>query len=133
VHERRNGSTRRLPDASPVLPEWNGWVEDNAWYTDNPVAQAAANSLSYQKAQSTGLSGTALWNSVKADIQKAMPNVFEAQTPAAQAVEAGGGIPPKGKKTYSDLPSEDKAICDDFVNQGYLTKDKFLKDYNWSK
>jgi hypothetical protein len=45
-------------------------------------------------------------------------------------VEGGGSPPSPGGKSYSDLPPDAKAMCDDFVKRvpGF-TRDRYVKDY----
>ena len=47
----------------------------------------------------------------------------------------GGGTPSgrSGKKGYADLPPEAKAACDRFVKQGLMTKEEYVKDFDWSE
>ena len=52
----------------------------------------------------------------------------------SSAVEEGGGEGPPasgGKKTYADLPKEAKAVCDELVAEGILTKDDYVKNFQW--
>jgi len=36
-------------------------------------------------------------------------------------------------KTYDDLPSADKRLCDDFVRRGVMTREKYVKQYDWEE
>ena len=37
----------------------------------------------------------------------------------------------KGKKSYENLPSEAKAACDKFVKQGLMTREEYVKEFEW--
>lgn len=51
----------------------------------------------------------------------------------APSVEGGGRQrrTQSGGKTYSDLPAAAKAACDRFVRRGLITRDQYVKDYEW--
>ena len=39
--------------------------------------------------------------------------------------------PAKGKKSYESLPAEAKAACDKFVKQGLMTREEYVKEFDW--
>ena len=125
--------TARAEQISGNHPEWDAWLTENSWYADNPEAHAIADGLVGLVNRQTGLDGAKLFDAVKERVKQRMPEAFGQTRKAVAAVETGGGIAKNGKKGYSDLPAADKAICDSFVSDGYLTKEQYMKDYTWSE
>lgn len=119
--------------AAPPDPEFTAWLAVNAWYDPksdafNPEMSAFAERIA-PTMQRTGLSGRAYYDRIAEEVKKKSAD-SEPPRRRAAAVEAGGGERFNGKgPTYRDLPAEAKAACDDFVKQGLLTKDQYLKDY----
>lgn len=133
--ERQQRKPPEQPDQPKEHPDFQPWLKDNSWYNDSRVARALANDIALELGQSTTLQGKDFFDAVAKQVKLEMPDLFEnPNRKKAPAVEgAGGGKPrPKGK-TYSDLPPEAKKACDDFVRKGFLTKEQYVADYDWSQ
>ena len=116
------------PEIEPIT---NKWITQNPWYnTDEDLA-----------AYSQGLHGRT-WNGkpetleanlkmVAEKTKQMFPHKFENPNREKAAAVEGNGSKVKTKKgfTYDDLPPEAKQICDEFVRDKVLTKDKYVKEY----
>lgn len=125
------------PERPAEHPDFKGWVNDNSWYTDSRAARALADEIGRELGQTSNLNGRAFFDAVKAEVQKEMPQLFEnpnrRRAASVEGANNGGGGKRNGK-TYSDLPAEAKRACDDFcATIPNYTKEKYLKDYDWSQ
>jgi len=128
--------------AEPVTSDLNvyaqmaqEWVSENKWYTDNPKLATFADGLS-ERVAGSGFSGQAYFSELTRQVMEAFPEEFKNPAKsAAQAVETGGSVSTGNSKakTYDNLPDEDKAACDDFVSQGFMTREDYVKVYEWEQ
>ena len=116
-------------------PKIEAWFEKNPWYKDDIALQDVANEVAERLTRGRpDLKGVEFLESVKAIVQERMPAKFKnpaRNSPAA--VEGSTPRAPRSGKSYNDLPSDVKAMCDRFVRDipGF-TREQFVKDYQWS-
>lgn len=141
AYEKAESQEDRLRESKPkaievkedgVHPDWHDWVAENTWYTQDRTAKILADAVAQEMLQThSHLHGRAFFDAVKARVKQELPHKFEnPRRKAAPAVEgAGGGKPKSNGKSYSDLPAEARKACDDFVKQGLLSKEQYVKEY----
>lgn len=118
----------------------NDWIADgNEWFRDNPRMRAYALTIGqeYREAGDASVDRKFL-DKIKAQMALDMPEKFGKATGnplrlKAGAVEAGGPASQQATgKTERDLPKQDRNLMNKFVADGLMTKEQFLKDYDWS-
>ena len=112
-------------------PVFKSWLAENQWYGKHVEASGYAN-MAGDVLKNQGLTGKALLDAVAAEVKSKFPALVP-KPKAAPAVEGdvpsqGGG---KGGKSYRDLPAAEKAACDRFVAKGIMTREQYVKDYDW--
>lgn len=110
-------------------PEFTSWKEKNPWFGEDEALTAATVAIA-NKVEKEGYSGAAHIREVDKRLKEKFPQLFE--NPArkqAAPVEGGQSAPKPRGKTYTDLPAEAKAACDDFVKRGLLTREVYVRDY----
>ncbi len=128
-----------VPDVSNddvMQGELDEWVSDgNDWfYNDRELGEYATHVSTYI-AKKTNKTGRDFFDEVKKEVKLRFPDKFEKQKEVVPNVVDGGTAqapPAKGKQTYANLPADEKAACDRFVNEipGF-TKEEYLKSYEW--
>lgn len=122
------------PMDTPVRRQWE---KDNPWYGKDQEMTAFAYSMgSFLAATRPGLSQEEALKEILQLTKDKYPEKFGNQRRNEPGAVLGGesyadGGPKKGKKTYDQLPADAKAACDQFVAEGLLTKEQFIKDYQW--
>lgn len=116
-------------DASAEPPELVEWKAANPWFGKDKALTAATAAIG-DEAVAEGFSGKALIKEVDRRLREQFPSKFENPNRRQPgAVEGSGSAPRKAGKTYSDLPADAKAACDDFVTRKLLTREQYVKDY----
>lgn len=112
------------------------WINKELWYKNDVNLQAAANT--YEAFLSSSQPSVPLrerLDMVSAHIKKTFPEKFginpNRQLPPT--VEGANKVSRRkpNAKSYENLPSEAKKVCDRQVKRGELTKEEFLKYYEW--
>lgn len=118
-----------------VPPEFQAWLEDNPWYGKDMPLTAACNAIA-QEVFDEGYAGKAQAKEVDLRLREQFPGKFAKPTNphrnGSAAVEAGGNARRPAGKTYADLPADAKQMCDDFVRDKILTREQYVKTYDWS-
>lgn len=117
-------------------PEFQQWVVDNPWYTDDPERRTYADSqVSFVTQMNPSLTGRQFFDAVKKEVEGKFPDRFKNPNRKKKSnVDAGGdtrgGGGSKKGKTYADLPDDAKKVCDGLVKdiEGYK-KEEYVKDY----
>lgn len=140
VDERRLSAADPPPAAGQQSPVVSQWVRDNPWFgaPDNEYLTFAAQGAELAiKRQSPHLSEADRLAKVREQMEKDFPDKFENKArkgPAAVAqpsAQAGRRAAEPKKKTADDLPAEDRATMEMLVRQKVLTREQYLKDYQW--
>lgn len=107
------------------------WKADNPWFESDRVLKAAAIEIA-QELTEAGVTGKAQLDAVSKRIKAEFPTKFEnPNRRQASAVEGAGSAPRRSGKGYTDLPSDAKAACDRWVKQGLMTREDYVKNYQW--
>lgn len=120
-------------------PDFVAWKAQNSWYTGSGsknlrMRKFCDDMAEYVAEANPGLKGRAFFDKMTELVKEEFPEQFEnPRRDGPSAVEgAGSNAPtPKGKRTYANLPPEARASCDEFVDQGLLTREQYVADYEW--
>lgn len=121
-------------DSAPD-PEFINWRSSNTWYgADNELTQEADAQAEALRRREPQLVGRAFLDKVEAKVKRLYPEKFENQnrTRASNVDASGDSRQVSGKHSYDNLPPEAKKACDKFVAQKLLTREQFIKDYDWN-
>lgn len=129
-----------MPSAPPeddgIDPLGKEWADKNDWYGQDATLTMFADGAS-DRLRAQGYSGQAYYDELTRITKETFPEKFgnpNRKKPAS--VDEGDpdveGSKPK-KKTYRDLDKEAKAACDRFVDQGFMTRDDFVAEYDWEE
>lgn len=121
------------PQPDPVAA---AWTKENDWFNTDPVMQQFAIAHHGQLLkEKPGLSLSENLEEVTEEVRRRFPEKFGNPRREKPNRVEGGGTPSgrSGKKGYADLPPEAKAACDRFVKQGLMTKEEYVKDFDWSE
>lgn len=132
---KQNDPAPSQPDPAAIA-----WMGENPWFNTDTNLRAAAIAVDATLlVEQPHLSVADRLKKVKEAVVAANPSKFPTQVrQQAPAVSRPGmqtaprSAKPK-EKTESDLPAEDRAIMDRLVRQKVLTKEQYLKDYQWDK
>lgn len=116
------------PDKDAVVAEAvkvrDAWMEENPWYKENRIMKKFAfESGEMLSKTEPNLTASEQLAAVREMVEEQFPDYFSnPNRKRASAVEGASHkrVDDKGggrKKTYNDLPSEAKAMCDDFVKE----------------
>lgn len=129
------------PTPAPATdPEFDAWVVDNTWFKDNPRLRGLTLGIAEElRSKQPGLKGKAFYAAIDSEMAEYL------DPPARGADKVGGGRGPTGggsssrQKSYTDLPADAKAACDEYaaklVGPGRAHKDlaswqaQYAKDY----
>ncbi len=109
------------------------WVENNPWYNDNPKMQIYADGLA-ERLVNEGFRGQSYFSELTRRVQEDNPDEFKNPNRSKPTgVETDGQVSTVDSKdqTYDNLPAEDKAACDGFVKQGFMSQEDYVKTYEW--
>lgn len=118
-------------------PVITGWMEKNTWFTTDDkytrVADAVGASLA---ASHPELRGQAFFDQLDIELEDVLPAKYKKQTrtsPVEGSTNGGGASRASGgKQTYANLPADAKAACDKFTKQGFMTREAYVAEYDWS-
>lgn len=123
------------PGADDPHPEMQAWIEDgNQWFVTDAKLQAYATATAQELvAKGETARGRALLDKVTEIVKEDFPAKFSnPNRQRAGAAEAGSpAAQGRAGKTEKDLPEEDRALMNQFIAEGWTTKEKFLKEYRW--
>jgi hypothetical protein len=117
------------------------WKDENAyWYEEDPdMAKWAFEADAHLANVKPQLTAREHFVELTRRVKKRFPDRYEtteskrSKPPAMQGGENYAGTKGNsGKKSYADLPPDAKQACDKFVKQGWLTREQYIKDYDWS-
>lgn len=109
------------------------WWDANPWYRDDSDMKAYADGIAGQLREK-GLQGIELLNEARKRVEKMFPHKFSNPNRNAPApVGSGNSTGASGRKgkTFNDLPADAQAMCRDFEEMGLMTREEYLKDYQW--
>lgn len=126
-------------DPNKADPNFDSWHPNNKWYNTDVFLTAKADSEiapAVAKMFPSLVGSREFYDKITDEIKKAYPERFTNpdRARAAVAEDGGGGVTQAGrsaKKDYAALPAEAKDACDRFVKQGLMTREDYVKDYEW--
>jgi hypothetical protein len=123
------------PKPAEDVPEWFAtWQDDNPWFGKDKPLTAATVAIS-NEAEAEGFTGKALAKEVDRRLREDFPSKFaKAENPNrrnASAVEGPSGARRTTGKTYADLPADARQMCDELVRDKILTREQYVKTYNF--
>jgi molecular chaperone DnaK (HSP70) len=102
----------------------------NSWWEKDKAMTGAAREIAQELADAGITDYRVQLREVAKRIREEFPHKFtNPRRKEPGAVEADTSPPKSRGKGYSDLPPEAKAICDDFVKRGVLTKERYVKEF----
>lgn len=113
------------------------WGKANKWYAENSIMQAYADAQASKLAKGKGgFLDRADLDAVSEAVKAKFPEEFE-ETPAPRQkkphVDTGGQRQHvRGGRTYNDLPQDARQMCDKWTKQGLMTRDDYVRNYQWS-
>ncbi len=117
--------------ANPVMQEWA--ADGNQWFLADLKMQKYAVALADELvANGESLRGRPFLDKVTAMMKEEFPHKFgNPLRNRAGSVESGSAASASaaGGKTERDLPAVDRKLMNDFIKEGWTTKDKFLSEY----
>ena len=140
IHEQQQVAK---PENNPILDEWlsrNPWyLKDNSHYDEELAIEA---DIIAKQLGETGRFDTTqaqeykrLLNQVESRLKKSFPDKFRnPKKDNPPDVESGrpSSEESQSKKTFADLPSDAKRICDQFVKDGiFKNREEYLAIYEW--
>jgi hypothetical protein len=115
-------------------PDFDAWRSDNPWFGKDKALTAACGAIGQEVAEE-GYTGKAQIKEVDRRIREAFPEKFAKPENANRrlpgAVEAGGAPRARAGKSYSDLPPEARQMCDELVRDKILTREQYVKTYDF--
>lgn len=139
---RTNRELSQLREAAPEDPgaadkdAYNrlaqNWAAQNDWYGTNRKLTAFADGIAEQVVNE-GYSGKAYFQELTRLVKEEFPEEFQnPKRSKANGVETGGERGGgSNKKSYENLPADAKRACDDFVKQGFMTREDYVAQYDW--
>lgn len=116
-------------------PSLNEWLGTNSWFGQDQRMTAIANGVGEAiRRENPNLIGKPFLEQLDKELADIFPEKFgKKKTPNPMDGGGGGsaGRPLRGKKSYDNLPADAKAACDKFVKQGLMTREDYVKDYDW--
>lgn len=111
------------------------WLSENEWYRTDPVLATFADGAA-DRIRSQGYAGQAYFNELTRMVKETFPEKF-GNPNRNRASSVGEGSPDIDievkPKTYEALPKEAKQACDNFVAQGFMTKEDYVNEYDWDE
>ncbi len=137
--QTRNELESMKPQQPPDTSAWDqlsrDWASENKWYNENRKMGAYADGIADQ-IRSEGYSGQAYFSEITKRVREDFPEEFENPNQSRPAgVEAGGQLstPDSKVQTYANLPPDAKAACDNFVKQGFMSKEDYVSQYEFEQ
>lgn len=131
---------RVAPKVDPTQdPEFIAWKSDNAWFGEDPIKTAIAQTLSQSlRLKGSELKGKAFLDQVTADTNKYIKQ-YIGGGPGNNRVAAGGGGAGGSTgggangKSFRDLPADAKAACATYTRDLVGANKKYKTESDWQK
>jgi hypothetical protein len=108
-------------------------LSENQWYGQDPTLSTFADGAA-DRLRAQGYGGKAYYDELTRMVKEAFPHKFEnpnrGKDTSVNDGDAGEAAPSKGR-SYKNLPADAKAACDEFVEAGFMTREEYLKTYDW--
>jgi hypothetical protein len=129
---QRNRPPAATPSSNPLYEDWKektDWFEKKQGMT--LFANAESDKIASEHQELVGTQG--FLDEVDRRVKAEFPEHFENPRRREPATVESGGRQhrARGSHTYNDLPAEAKVACDKFVRRGQITREQYLKTYEW--
>lgn len=124
-------------------PDFQVFLQRNPWYTAQASKRHYAHGLAIDFAkENQNATEAQVYAFVEAEAKKDFPDLFKTRregppSPDGEGRKApgsGGGSGDKGSKAFetlvADMPEDQQRVARDMVKRGYITKEKYVEDYN---
>lgn len=134
----KEADTVKIPEPAPqsMDPELQSWLDGNTWFGQDKRMTSIANGIGDSlRLEFPLLKGKAFLQKLDEVLAEEFPNKFGEKKSPASRVESGSGRQSRGgsnAQSYDNLPADAKAACDKFVKQKLMTKEEYVKSYDWS-
>jgi hypothetical protein len=123
------------PQVDPVLEAWIG--DGNDWFAKDAKLRNYAITLADElRADGETLQGRQFLDKVAELMRAEFPSKFDnpnRQRPGAVEGSSRSAVSAPQGRTERDLPKVDRELMNEFVRNGWTTKEKFLAEYRWPK
>lgn len=109
------------------------WASENRWYGENRKLARYADGIS-DEIKAEGYYGKSYFKELTRRVKEDFPDEFtNPKKSAPTGVEDGGekGTSDSKARSYANLPADAKRACDDFVKQGFMTKEDYVKQFEF--
>lgn len=109
------------------------WLSDNQWYNNDPTLATFADGAA-DRLRAQGFTGKAYFDELTRLVKSSFPEKFENPNRKRESNVDTGEPPeeaPVKKKSYKALPADAKKACDEFVAQGFMTREQYVEQYDW--
>jgi len=111
-------------------PHFEAFQKANPWYGEDYEMSEFADRIASHVGQK--FQGAAFYEELTSAVQKKFPSAgSNKKRDRPPAVEGGAetNVGKKIKKSYNDLPAEAREACNEFVEEGVMTKEQYVEDY----
>ena len=110
------------------------WQARNQWYGKDSELTRATDVLGASLVNiNPDIDKVELFQQIDQIIRRQYPHKFQRKNAGASPVDNGRPAARGGSKSYNALPADAKAACDRMVKQGVLTREEYVKYYEWEK
>ena len=109
------------------------WVGENQWYNTNRKLGRFADGIA-EEVIADGYQGAAYFSELTKRVQEEFPEEFKNPNKSKpNSVEASGELSSTTSKDkgYKNLPADAKAACDQFVKEGFMTREAYVENYEF--
>ena len=129
--------TKAPPTEQRVDPSLQSWLDRNDWFGKDRRLTGIANGIGESlRLEEPDLKGEKFLERLDEILSEELPNKFGKKTNGrGSTVESGSGRQSRGSSSahsYDNLPAEAKKACDRFVSQKLITREEYVKDFDWS-
>jgi hypothetical protein len=130
-----NDLKTNIPDAPNMEPQMDAlteeWLANNRWYVEDQQLGIFADGAA-DRVRAQGFSGKAYYDELTRLTKEAFPEKFgNPNRQKENAVDSGEPASTGKTRTYKNLPKEAKEMCDEFVAQGFMTKEDYVAQYEF--
>ena len=130
------------PAAQVQSPEFSVFLQRNPWYQAQPSKRHYAHGLAIEFAkQNPNATESQVYQYVEQEAKKDFPDLFKTRREAppspdgeGRRTSGSGGNTKTTSKAFDDLvadmPEDQARVARDMVKRGYVTKEKYVEDYN---
>lgn len=134
--KRAQEAAQAATQTAEVHPEFQAWIDRNAWYTSSKPMKAFADTLGLEL-QAKGMSPSDILRQVENQIKEEFPHKFRnANRDKPGAVEGAGkgtGKAAGGSAVDLHLTEQERKIMNTFVRQGIMTKEQYIAELKKTK